>query len=99
MSGTIERAYRPTPRTLNMPVPRLQKRVEEVKYVVVERTEEGKAQEVDRLAVTATATPTSIVSPRQDHPGPRPTVLQIRDDDDDDQNDGDRQPEMVCEGP
>ncbi|KAF2440161.1 hypothetical protein P171DRAFT_119229 [Karstenula rhodostoma CBS 690.94] len=71
-----------------MPVPRLQTRAEQAKYIVVERTEEDKAQEVEssRATATATATPTTFVSPRQDHTQPHPTVLQTRDDDDSDED-------------
>ena len=76
-----------------MPVPRLQRRVDEVKYVVVERTEEDETQEVERLGVAATATPTNFVSPRQDPAQAQPTVLQIRDDDSDSEGKG--PPEVV----
>ncbi|KAF9732443.1 hypothetical protein PMIN02_009677 [Paraphaeosphaeria minitans] len=70
-----------------MPLLRPRRREEEVEYVVVERTEENKAQEMERWGETATATPTTFVSPPQDYAPVQPTVLQIRDDDSDSDSD------------
>ncbi|KAL5423901.1 hypothetical protein PMIN04_003571 [Paraphaeosphaeria minitans] len=80
-----------------MPLLRPRRREEEVEYVVVERTEENKAQEMERWGETATATPTTFVSPPQDYAPVQPTVLQIRDDDSDSDSDDedDGPPEVV----
>ncbi|KAL1596334.1 hypothetical protein SLS60_008979 [Paraconiothyrium brasiliense] len=67
-----------------MPVPRVQKRVDDVRYIVVERTEDDRAQEVESSRVTATATSTTFISRPQGYVHPQPTALRIRDDDDDD---------------
>lgn len=67
-----------------MPVPRFQREEELVKYVVVERSEEGNVQEAETSRVTSAPTPTAFSNNPYNQAQPQPTLLQIRDDDDDD---------------
>ena len=80
-----------------MPVPRLQKKEESPRYVVVERSGNSQAQEMEESRATSAPTPTTF-STRPSGFQPEPTALRIRDDDDGGNDDDDRGPPPVVRG-
>lgn len=80
------------------------KRVDEVRYVVVKRSGDDTAQEVESVvatttAIQTTATPSAFASLADQYAPPQPTGLQVRDDDSgSDSDDEDKKPKVVWNG-